>query len=139
VISDDPREDWTKITPEANTWAMRERRRSSAFGRINNPIVGFKTSSTSASGEERKGSILSLWTSRTDENGNHVLSSDGGRLIQMDTKPAPVLTREQMLDAREAALKERERQLQQAALDIREKALEVKEQEIAMMEASRKE
>ncbi|KAH8590789.1 hypothetical protein B0O99DRAFT_598815 [Bisporella sp. PMI_857] len=95
AIDDDHYEDWTTTTAEKDTWANRERRRSSIFAKIDDiqPVQAFKPSSPTSSGGleplargERRGSILSLWTSGKDKDGRHVLHSDGEHVHKWDVE-----------------------------------------------------
>lgn len=90
-LEDDPdhRQDWTKVTHPKDSWAERERRRSSIWSKVENIPVYNKKSSRSGSGgsakfispqspssptkDARRGSILSLWQPGVDKDGKHVL------------------------------------------------------------------
>ncbi|QSZ30060.1 hypothetical protein DSL72_004578 [Monilinia vaccinii-corymbosi] len=69
---DDYEQDWNTTTPERNTWATRERRKSTPFGNFDNSaFMGVhheaKHGRSGSSSQPRKGSILSLWS---DPNGD---------------------------------------------------------------------
>ncbi|KAI9641493.1 hypothetical protein NHQ30_010301 [Ciborinia camelliae] len=69
---DDYEQDWSTTTPESQSWASRERRRSTPFGNLNNtPFMGShhegKHYRSGSSTHPRKGSILSVWS---DPNGD---------------------------------------------------------------------
>jgi hypothetical protein len=85
-------QDWSTTTADKDTWAARERRRSSIFHKIDAypsiapPKVAstisptssdfLSTSPSSQTHPERRGSILSLWTHGHDADGHAVLHSD---------------------------------------------------------------
>jgi len=64
------KQDWSIITPEKETWAYRERRRSSVWSKVDMPSSPKKTAT------ERRGSILSVWSSGKDKDGRDVLLHD---------------------------------------------------------------
>jgi hypothetical protein len=73
------RQDWTRTTDPKDTWAERERRRSSVWTKLE-PVTSIgpknRTSIISTSPKkERSGSILSLWTHGVDKSGKHVIHS----------------------------------------------------------------
>lgn len=77
-LDDDPSEDWTRTTAEKDSWAYRERRRSSMWQKIDSyPSLYSSESSPSRS---RRGSILSIFTHGKDKDGNDVLNSGDGDL-----------------------------------------------------------
>ena len=66
------KQDWSVTTDPKDSWAAKERRRSSIFATA--PVVKIATSPTSNSG--RKGSILSIWSSGKDKDGKPILHHD---------------------------------------------------------------
>ena len=76
-IDDDPTEDWTRTTAEKDSWAHRERRRSSVWHKIDSypSTKPPESSSPTRSRSERRGSILSLFKHGKDKNGRDVLHS----------------------------------------------------------------
>ncbi|KAB8289837.1 hypothetical protein EYC80_010469 [Monilinia laxa] len=69
---DDYEQDWNIITHERDTWATRERRKSTPFANISNSaFMGShheaKHGHSGSSSQPRKGSILSVWS---DPNGD---------------------------------------------------------------------
>jgi len=75
---DDHDQDWTITTAEKDTWANRERRRSSVWNKIDAyPSVKPKdrTTSSGSEGRERHGSILSLFQHGKNKEGKSVLHS----------------------------------------------------------------
>lgn len=76
LIDDDPSEDWTRTTAEKDSWAHRERRRSSMWQKID-CYPSSKPAQSSNSGP-RHGSILSLFTHGKDKDGRDVLHSGNG-------------------------------------------------------------
>jgi len=94
-------QDWTRTTAEKDSWANRERRRSSIFSKVDNyPAATYNSSiphSTTnvmpssptlakapSPTSDRRGSILSLWTHGKDENGRGVLHSGDGNVEAWD-------------------------------------------------------
>jgi len=87
VIDDDDAEhyqDWTKVTDERDSWAARERRRSSVWQKIDaypaahgitTVTTTTKKSPSNSMNEGRRGSILSMWTHGKDKLGHDVLHS----------------------------------------------------------------
>jgi len=78
-IDDDDKEhaqDWTSVTAPKDTWAARERRRSSVWSRIdeNNPHTSKVPDSKTAA--PRRGSILSVWAPGKDSKGRSILKHD---------------------------------------------------------------
>jgi len=74
AIEEDPdhpihRQDWSVTTKPTESWAVKERRRSSIFNKA--PIV--KPAPSPTDGDRRKGSVLSLWSAGKDKLGNHIL------------------------------------------------------------------
>jgi len=85
--SEEPYEqDWTTTTADKDTWAARETRRRSLFHKIEAYPKASHHASTSpptspdllsiSPRTERRGSILSLWSTGKDKDGNAVLHSD---------------------------------------------------------------
>lgn len=76
-IDDDPTEDWTRTTAEKDSWAHRERRRSSVWHKIDSyPSTKPPELSPSRSRSgNRRGSILSLFKHGKDKDGRDVLNS----------------------------------------------------------------
>jgi hypothetical protein len=82
---EDHYQDWTKTTDERDSWAARERRRSSVWQKIDaypaaHGITTITTTTTKKSpsnsmNEGRRGSILSMWTHGKDKLGHDVLHS----------------------------------------------------------------
>jgi len=72
-IDDDPSEDWTRTTAEKDSWAHRERRRSSIWQKIDS-YPSSKPAEPS-SPDRRRGSILSLFKHGKDKKGRDVLHS----------------------------------------------------------------
>jgi len=72
-LEEDPdhKQDWTITTDEKDSWANRERRRSSVW----NKISDISTSPTKSvpSDRDRRGSILSLWKGGKDKDGKDIL------------------------------------------------------------------
>jgi hypothetical protein len=73
------KQDWTIVTDEKDSWANRERRRSSVWGKLE--LVPSSTSPkqkafTTAGGAPRRGSILSMWQGGKDKNGKDILAHD---------------------------------------------------------------
>jgi len=64
-------QDWTKTTKDGESWADRERRRSSIWSKTdtNTPFANVDTSG-------RRGSVLSLWSAGKDKDGKHILKHD---------------------------------------------------------------
>jgi hypothetical protein len=87
-LDDDPAEDWTRTTPEKDSWAHRERRRSSAWHSIDpypsikvrepSPPQASPPRSSHSPPRSRHGSILSLFTPAKDKNDRDVLFSGDG-------------------------------------------------------------
>ncbi|KAH7311906.1 hypothetical protein BKA65DRAFT_558538 [Rhexocercosporidium sp. MPI-PUGE-AT-0058] len=73
-LKDDPahRQDWSKTTAPEESWAIRERRRQSMWSKAEMPISPKKT------GGARHGSVLSVWVSGKDKDGNDILVHDSG-------------------------------------------------------------
>jgi hypothetical protein len=77
-LDDDPSEDWTLTTAEKDSWAYRERRRSSLWQKIDSyPSINSGEPSPSRS-RSRRGSILSLFTHGKDKDGHDVMYSGDG-------------------------------------------------------------
>lgn len=75
-MDDDPTEDWTRTTAEKDSWAYRERRRSSMWQKIDSYPSTKPPEGPSRSRErERRGSVLSLFQHGKDKNGRDVLHS----------------------------------------------------------------
>ncbi|TVY84496.1 hypothetical protein LSUE1_G002451 [Lachnellula suecica] len=77
---EDEKHDWNVTTDEKDSWANRERRRSSVWNGLDAAGVHKKRSDSNTSNSnptsERRGSILSLWSSGKDKDGKHVLHHD---------------------------------------------------------------
>jgi hypothetical protein len=86
------KQDWNVITDPKDSWAVKERRRSSIFATA--PVVKIATSPTSSSG--RQGSILSIWSSGKDKDGKSILHHD-----DHDVEGEQELTVEEVLKAAE--------------------------------------
>jgi hypothetical protein len=67
------KQDWTIITDEKDTWANRERRRSSVWAKLEVP----KSPTSPTNVKNRRGSILSVWSAGKDKHGKDVLIHDG--------------------------------------------------------------
>lgn len=75
-IDDDPSEDWTRTTAEKDSWAHRERRRSSMWHKIESyPSTKPAEISDPSRPRDRRGSILSLFKHGKDKDGRDVLHS----------------------------------------------------------------
>jgi len=68
-------QDWTIVTNDKDSWANRERRRSSVFRHHDAYPATVKAINSSSPPKERQGSILSLWSHGKDKEGNDVLHS----------------------------------------------------------------
>jgi hypothetical protein len=76
-IDDDPSEDWTRTTAEKDSWAHRERRRSSMWQKIDSyPSTKPLEPGSPSRFRDRRGSILSLFRHGKDKDGRDVLHSD---------------------------------------------------------------
>jgi hypothetical protein len=83
-LDDDPSEDWTRTTAEKDSWAYRERRRSSLWQKIDSyPSI---KSAEPSQFRSRRGSILSLFTHGKDKDGHDVLYSGDGDPEDWDGK-----------------------------------------------------
>lgn len=67
-------EDWSKITPEKDSWAYRERRRSNKFSKIDSDVA-LQSYERSRSGR-RASSALGIFSQGVDSNGNPIILSD---------------------------------------------------------------
>jgi len=78
-LKDDPahRQDWSKTTAPDESWATRERRRQSMWSKAEMPISPKKQAG-------RHGSVLSVWVSGKDKDGNDILMHDSGDEAQDD-------------------------------------------------------
>ncbi len=85
AIHEDPehKQDWTLTTDEKDSWANRERRRSSVWGKLelvpdtHKASTSPKQKSFVAAGQQpRRGSILSMWQGGKDKNGKDILAHD---------------------------------------------------------------
>lgn len=104
---EDHAQDWSVKVPDEETWAAKERRRSSVWNKVNNyPSVKPKTPTGSFSSKEKAGSILSLWAHGKDKHGNDVLHS-GENVEHWDGNAAEI----ERLAAEKAAEKERIKKL----------------------------
>jgi len=74
---EDHAQDWSVQVPDEETWAVKERRRSSVWNKVTPgyPTVKPKSPTGSFSSEEKRGSILSIWSHGKDAKGNDVLHS----------------------------------------------------------------
>ncbi|KAN0089198.1 hypothetical protein V8E51_019458 [Hyaloscypha variabilis] len=82
------KQDWTIVTDEKDSWANRERRRSSVWAKLElvpAPTVHSAAATTSptnkkgsfgSQGAPRRGSILSMWQGGKDKNGKDILVHD---------------------------------------------------------------
>ncbi|KAG4441862.1 hypothetical protein IFR05_002663 [Cadophora sp. M221] len=79
-LKDDPahRQDWSKTTAPEESWAIRERRRQSMWSKAEMPILPKKT------GPGRHGSVLSVWVSGKDKDGNDILMHDSGDEAELE-------------------------------------------------------
>lgn len=78
-LDDDPSEDWTRTTAEKDSWAHRERRRSSVWTKIDSyPSSRPAEEASPSRSRERRGSVLSLFQHSKDKNGRDVLHSGDG-------------------------------------------------------------
>ncbi|KAH8752733.1 hypothetical protein F5882DRAFT_385815 [Hyaloscypha sp. PMI_1271] len=73
------KQDWTVTTDEKDSWANKERRRSSVWGKLE--LVPSATSPKkknfmTAGGQPRRGSILSMWEGGKDKDGRDILAHD---------------------------------------------------------------
>ncbi|OWP00692.1 aminotransferase family protein (LolT) [Marssonina coronariae] len=77
LAADDPahKQDWSTTTPETDSWAVRERRRSSMWSRAEMPELA--PDPKSKAGSRRRGSVLSVWRGGKDSRGRDVLVHDG--------------------------------------------------------------
>jgi len=73
-------QDWTVTTDEKDSWAHREKRKSSVWGKLE--LIPAATSPTkkknfmTAGGQPRRGSILSMWEGGKDKDGRDILAHD---------------------------------------------------------------
>ncbi|PQE10782.1 hypothetical protein CJF30_00008922 [Rutstroemia sp. NJR-2017a BBW] len=85
---DDYEQDWTTVTHERDSWATRERRRSTPFANMSNTAFiashhEAKHGRSNSGSTARKGSILSVWTSPDgDEEENPTLVRVSSRKSQ---------------------------------------------------------
>jgi uncharacterized membrane protein len=77
-LDDDPSEDWTRTTAEKDSWAHRERRRSSVWQKIDSYPSLRPVEVSPSQSRERHGSVLSLFHHGKDKNGRDVLHSGDG-------------------------------------------------------------
>ncbi|KAE9365139.1 hypothetical protein N431DRAFT_430658 [Stipitochalara longipes BDJ] len=81
------KQDWTIVTDEKDSWANRERRRSSVWAKLElvpattvNAATAVSSSpkkgSFGSQGAPRRGSILSMWAGGKDKNGKDILMHD---------------------------------------------------------------
>ncbi|KAH8660894.1 hypothetical protein BGZ60DRAFT_414229 [Tricladium varicosporioides] len=87
--AEDHAQDWTITTDEKDTWAARERRRSSVWAKIdpNAPKPAHLIDP-----EGRRGSILSIWKAGKDKNGRDILVHDDHEHVDeyaLDDTPSP--------------------------------------------------
>jgi len=73
------KQDWTITTDEKDSWAEREKRKSSVWGKLE--LVPSATSPKkknfmTAGGQARRGSILSMWEGGKDKDGRDILAHD---------------------------------------------------------------
>ncbi|CZR62811.1 uncharacterized protein PAC_12708 [Phialocephala subalpina] len=70
-------QDWTQTTDPKDSWANRERRRSSVWSKIDDvDVTSYNAKRLSATGAPRRGSILSVWSAGKDKKGRDVLAHD---------------------------------------------------------------
>ncbi|TVY42014.1 hypothetical protein LSUB1_G004079 [Lachnellula subtilissima] len=89
---EDEKHDWSQITNDKDTWASRERRRSSVWNGLDAPGVSKKrteSSTSSSGGNDRRGSILSLWSSGKDKDGKDILHHDDVVVVEDDLAHVP--------------------------------------------------
>ncbi|TVY31855.1 hypothetical protein LOCC1_G008851 [Lachnellula occidentalis] len=89
---EDEKHDWTQTTDEKDSWANRERRRSSVWNGMDAPGVHKKRADSGASSGagDRRGSILSLWTSGKDKDGKHIMHHDDHDVAVVEDEQVPV-------------------------------------------------
>jgi hypothetical protein len=68
---EDHAQDWSKETKDEESWANRERRRSSVWSKTDHNTPFANTDNAG-----RRGSILSLWSAGKDKDGKHILKHD---------------------------------------------------------------
>ncbi|KAH6674764.1 hypothetical protein B0J14DRAFT_588087 [Halenospora varia] len=88
--AEDHAQDWTMTTDEKDTWATRERRRSSVWAKIdpNAPKPAHMMDP-----EGRRGSVLSMWKAGKDKNGKDILFHDDQEHedeYALDDAPSPI-------------------------------------------------
>lgn len=87
-MDDDPAEDWSRTTAEKDSWAHRERRRSSMWQKIDSyPAIKPLEGPSRSPVRERRGSILSLFQHGKDKKGRDVLHSGEGNPEEWDREP----------------------------------------------------
>lgn len=70
-------QDWSKTTDAKDSWANKERRRSSVWSKVDDvDVTANNPKRESASGAPRRGSVLSIWSTGKDKHGRHVLAHD---------------------------------------------------------------
>ncbi|KAF4627178.1 hypothetical protein G7Y89_g10976 [Cudoniella acicularis] len=81
--TEDHAQDWSLTTDEKDTWATRERRRSSVWSKIdtNAPTTHFNN----LENDKRRGSVLSIWKSSKDSKGRDILLHDDHEYAVDDT------------------------------------------------------
>ncbi|KAE8454469.1 hypothetical protein EG329_000092 [Mollisiaceae sp. DMI_Dod_QoI] len=70
-------QDWTVTTDPKDSWANRERRRSTVWAKVDDvDVTANNPKRASASGAPRRGSILSIWSTGKDKHGRDALVHD---------------------------------------------------------------
>lgn len=69
-------EDWTKTTHEKDTWAARERRRTSKFAKIDSDVALQQYERERSRSGRRASSAIGLFTQGVDSHGNAIILSD---------------------------------------------------------------
>jgi hypothetical protein len=77
-LDDDPTEDWTRTTAEEDSWAHRERRRSSMRLKMDSYPSLYSADNSPSRSRSRRGSILSLFTHGKDKYGHDAIFSGEG-------------------------------------------------------------
>jgi hypothetical protein len=73
----DHAQDWSVTTDPKDSWANRERRRSSVWSKVDDvDVTANAPKRISATGAPRRGSILSVWSTGKDKMGKDVLLHD---------------------------------------------------------------
>ncbi|KUJ09214.1 uncharacterized protein LY89DRAFT_598339, partial [Mollisia scopiformis] len=70
-------QDWNVTTSPKDSWANKERRRSTVWAQVDDvDVTANNPKRMSASGAPRRGSILSVWSTGKDKHGRHTLVGD---------------------------------------------------------------